>query len=206
MDYAKYKKLEFRRKFFRIFGAEIDITDPANGTPVGFIEMKAWKLREDVRVYSDKTKSQELLRIHARSIIDFGATYDVFDSTTDEVLFSLRRKGLKSAFLRDQWEIKDAADKPMGMLLETSSSLAIVRRYTDLIPFVGWAVDLAMSFWPLTYSINDASGAPAATITHQRNPLIVKFSLDITGTTANLDPRIYLAATSLLSVVDANKN
>ncbi|MDB5181417.1 MAG: hypothetical protein JWP13_180 [Candidatus Saccharibacteria bacterium] len=116
MDYKKYKKLEFRRKFFRILGAEIDITDPATEQLVAFIEMKAWVLKEDVRIYSDKLKSQELLRIHARSIIDFGVTYDVFDSKTDKLLFSMRRKGLKSTFLRDQWEIKDPHDQPLGTL------------------------------------------------------------------------------------------
>jgi hypothetical protein len=168
--------------------------------------MKAWKLREDVRVYSDKSKSNELLRIHARNIIDFGVTYDIFDSQTDAQLFSMRRKGLKSAFLRDEWEVKDAQDQPLATLLETSSSLALLRRYTDLIPFVGWAIDLAMSFWPLTYTVTDAAGANAANLTHQRNPFIVKFNLDTTNVNSTLDPRISVALTAMLSVVDASKN
>lgn len=206
MDFSQYQKLEFRRKFFKIFGAAIDITNPENGELVGFIEVKAWKLREDVRVYSDKSKSTELFRIHARNIIDFGVTYDVFDSRTDALLFSMRRKGLRSMFLRDHWEFKDAGDSLVGSLLETSSGLALIRRYTVLIPFVGWAVDLAMSFWPLTYTIADTKQAAGATVTHQRNPIIVKFSLERTGTDTSLDPRIPVAAIALLSVVDASKN
>jgi hypothetical protein len=207
MDYGKYKKLDFRRKFFKILGAEIDITDPETGEMVGFIEMKAWKLREDIRIYADKSKANELFRIHARSIIDFGVTYDVFDSQTSEQLFAVRRKGLRSAFLRDHWNITKADDSTIGSLQETSSGLALLRRYTDLIPFVGPIVDLAMSFWPLTYSIFDASGQTVGTLTHQRNPFIVKFSLDVTDNSSGQhDPRIAVALTALLSVVDASKN
>lgn len=206
MDYSAYKKLEFRRKFFRIFGAAIDITDPETEQLVGFIEMQAWKLREDIRVYSDKNKSKELFRIHARNIIDFGVTYDVFDSQSNEQIFSMRRKGLKSTFVRDQWEIKDASDKQIGELKETSSGLALVRRYTDLIPFVGPFIDLAMSFWPITYSVFDGTGQVTANLTHQRNPFIVKFLLERTETTSSLDPRIPVALTGMLSVIDAGKN
>lgn len=206
MDLSTYKKLEFRRKFFRIFGAEIDITDPATEKLVGFIEVKAWKLREDVRIYSDKSKSKELLRIHARNVIDFSSTYDVFDSSSDKLLFSLRRKGLRSTFVRDHWDLLDASEQPIGDVQETSSGLALVRRYTDVIPFVGGFIDLAMSFWPLTYTISDSAGATAAQLTHQRNPLVVKFNLDQTGSTAKLDSLVSVVATALLAVVDAGKN
>jgi hypothetical protein len=206
MDFSQYQKLEFRRKFFKIFGAEIDIANPENGEPAGFIEVKAWKLREDVRIYSDNSKSAELFRIHARNIIDFGVTYDVYDSKTDAILFSMRRKGLKSAFIRDHWDFKNQKDEIIGSLQETSSGLALVRRYTDLIPFVGWLVDLGMSFWPLTYTVTDAQETVSATVIHQRNPVIVKFSLERTDAKTSLDARIPVAAIALLSVVDAGKN
>lgn len=206
MDFSKYKRLEFRRKFFRILGAEIDITEPDTATLIGFIEMKAWKLREDVRIYSDKSKSTELFNIHARTILDFGVTYDVADSQSGEALFTMRRKGLRSAFFRDQWEIQTPGDQPLAVLQETSSGLALLRRYTDLIPFVGWVVDLAMSFFPITYTLRDAQGATAAVITHRRNPLIDKFGLDRTDASADLDPRIAVVSTAMLSVVDSSKN
>lgn len=206
MDYGKYKRLEFRRKFFRILGAEIDITDPETDTLVGFIEMKAWKLREDVRIYSDKSKSTELFNIHARTILDFGVTYDVSDSQTGEKIFTMRRKGLRSAFFRDQWEINSPDDQPLAVLQETSGSLALLRRYTDLIPFVGWAVDLAMSFFPILYTLRDTSGATAAELTHRRNPIIDKFGLDMTNAPAKLDPRVAVVSTAMLSVIDSSKN
>ena len=45
-----------------------------------FSEQKMFRLREDIRVYSDESKSQEVLSIKARQILDFSAAYDVVDT------------------------------------------------------------------------------------------------------------------------------
>lgn len=206
MDYTQYKKLEFRRKFLRLFGAEIHVTDAVSGQPVGFIEMKAWRLREDIRLYRDKSKDDELLRIHARSVIDFGMTYDIFDGNSDTILFSLRRAGLKSTFIRDKWTVTDGGGTEVGVVEETSSGLALIRRYVDLVPFVGWAIDLALDFKPITYAIRDTAGASGGDITLRKNPFIVKFGLDTSTATAALDPRLPVAAVALMSVIDAGKD
>lgn len=209
MDYSKYKKLEFRRKFWKILGAEITVTEPNSEQVVGLIKMKAWKLRQDIRLYSDKTLSKELIRIGARNIIDFGATYDVFDSPTDKQLFSLRRKGLKSTFVRDHWDMSDAAGNPLGFVQETSGGLALARRWIEILPF-GEIAGLVFMFVPQTYTINvnDASGTSGVTgtIIHRKNPFIVKMALDTSAAQPNVDPRIGISVVSLLSVIDATKN
>jgi len=210
MDYSQHQKLEFRRRFFKLFGAAIDIKDADTGAGFGYIEMKAWQLREDVRVYSDKTKQHELLRIHARSIIDFGATYDVFESSSDTLLFSMKRQGLKSTFVRDHWDILDPNGNKTADLQETSSGLALVRRYVGMVPIVGIVADLALMVMPLTYQINGMLGGAAtgvaARLVHRKNPFIVKIGLDMTNVDAPIDPRIGVAVASMLSVIDASKN
>jgi len=206
MDFSQYKTLEFRRKFFKIFGAEISIIEPENHRLVGFVKLKAWRLREDIRIYSDKTRSQELMGINARQIIDFGATYDVTDSTTAEPLFSVRRKGLKSTFVRDHWDINNVAGEVIGALQETSSGLALARRYVGIIPILGEIIDLFFAFIPQTYSILDNHKTIIATITHRKNPFIVKMRLDIHKTSNVIDPRVGIAIATLLSVIDASKN
>lgn len=210
MDYAQYNVLEFRRKFFKIFGAEIKVTDPAFEKTVGFIKMKAWVLREDVRLYADESKEQELLRIHARNIVDFGATYDVFDGASELPNFSLRRKGLRSTFVRDYWQVLDSSEKQIAEVRETSSGLALVRRYVGLIPFVGALADLILMIAPLTYTVSEytdtGTGSDVANIIHRKNPFIVKMSLQRTDAESSLDARIPVAATALLSVIDASKN
>jgi hypothetical protein len=208
MDYSQYKLLEFRRKFWVIVGAKIHVTDPASERNVGFIQMKAWKLREDVRLFTDETMQQEVIRIHARTIIDIGATYDVFDSRTGEMPYSLRRKGLKSIFVRDHWDILDPNGNIIGEVQETSSGLALARRWLGIIPYVGPIIDLALAFFPQTYVINviTANGkALLANLTHRKNPFIVKMSLDTSAAQVPVDPRLTLSITSMLSVIDGVK-
>jgi len=53
-----------------------------DGSLALFSEQKMFRLREDIRLYADEGKVQELLWIQARQIIDFSAAYDVVDSTT----------------------------------------------------------------------------------------------------------------------------
>ena len=92
-----------RRKVLKIFGGSFHVYD-ARDNLVFFSSQKAFKLKEDIRVFSDESMSEECLVIKARSIIDFGAAYDVVDSPSGEKLGAFRRKGLKS-ILKDSWEM-----------------------------------------------------------------------------------------------------
>ena len=95
-----------RRKVFKIFGAAFHIYD-LQGNLAFYSKQKAFKLKEDIRVYGDVEMTSELLCIKARGILDFGMTYDVIDSTTQQVVGSLQRKAWKSV-LRDSWTILDS--------------------------------------------------------------------------------------------------
>ena len=122
-----------RRKVFKIFGAAFHVFDDANNV-IFYSKQKAFKLKEDIRLFADETMSDEILTIQARKIIDFSAAYDVIDTATGEKLGAMRRKGWSSV-LRDQWEMLDANDVPIARILEDSAFLALVRRFlTNLIP------------------------------------------------------------------------
>ena len=97
------------------------------GNMVMFSEQKMFRLREDIRVYSDEAKTQEVLSIKARQIMDFSASYDVVDTALNQKVGALRRKGLRS-LLRDEWEVLDANDNVKGLLFEDSMGLALLRR------------------------------------------------------------------------------
>ena len=100
-----------RRQVFALTG-KFRVFDPSENL-VLFSEQKMFRLREDIRVYADESKTQEVLTIKARQIIDFSAAYDVMDSTTGEKVGVLRRKGWAS-MLRDEWEVLDTNDQPRG--------------------------------------------------------------------------------------------
>ncbi|HSX17139.1 MAG TPA: hypothetical protein VLH86_03505 [Patescibacteria group bacterium] len=209
MDYSQYKQIEFRRRFWTFIGAKITVHPAGNDAVIGFIHMKGWRLREDVRLYTDETLQHELLRIHARNIIDFSGTYDIVDSASNQIVYTMRRKGLKSTFVRDHWDIFDPQGNTIGAVQETSSGLALARRWFGIVPYVGEIIDLAFAFAAQTYQItlNQPTG-PAAVgiITHHKNPFVVKMTLDTSAAPMPVDPRLTMSATALLSIIDASKN
>ncbi len=156
-----------------------------------FSEQKMFKLREDIRVYADETKTQEVLAIKARQIMDFSAAYDVIDSASGQKVGTLRRKGLAS-IVRDEWEVLDVNDNVLGKLFEDSMGLALVRRLlTNLVPqnydmtFGETRVgDYKQNFNPFTYELN------------------LDFSMDTAG---QLDRRLGIAAGILLAAVEGRQ-
>src|SRR5512133_2179967 len=127
-----FDKYLLKRQVFAL-GGKVRFYDPG-GKLVLFSEQKMFKMREDIRVYSDESKTQEVLMIKARHIMDFSAAYDVVDSTTGQKVGALRRKGLAS-ILRDEWEVLDVSDNVIGKLFEDSMGMALLRRFlSNLIP------------------------------------------------------------------------
>lgn len=120
-----------RRKVLKLFGASFHVYDGDN--IVAFCNQKAFKLREDIRLYADESQQRELLWIRARQIIDFAAAYDVVDATSGQKIGALRRKGMAS-ILRDSWEVLDNDDRPLGQCTEDSAGMALLRRFIGLIP------------------------------------------------------------------------
>jgi len=87
---------------------QVYITE-ANGNEVVFVRQRMLKLKEDIQIYSDSSKSEEIFRIKADRIIDFSANYHFTDSRLDEPLGSIKRKGMRSLwratyFVSDQNE------------------------------------------------------------------------------------------------------
>ena len=73
-----------RRKVLTIFGQQFHVYD-GHGKLLGYSKQKAFKLKEDIRFYSDETMAEEKLLIMARQVIDFAAAYDVVDGQTKDM-------------------------------------------------------------------------------------------------------------------------
>ena len=133
ISYFDQSNYQVRRQVFKLFGGAFRIYDQA-GNLAFFTEMKAFKIKEDLTIYTNEDKTFPLLSIKARSIIDFSAAYDVVDMTTHEKVGTLKRKGFNSLF-RDEWIIMDSLDQEIGFIKEDSHLLAFLRRsVTNLIP------------------------------------------------------------------------
>ena len=187
----QYDHYFLRRKVFRFFGGEFDIYDPG-GNLVLHSEQKSFKLKEDMRLYSDKSRNYEILSIKARHILDIGATYDVTDSRSSQPVGALRRKGLKSIFARDEWLILDPQDYMIGMIQEDNLFLGLLRRFMGRLSFL----------LPQKYSVN-IGGEPVAFFKQHFNPFILKYDFNLADDPKKrLDRRLAIAAGILLCAIE----
>jgi hypothetical protein len=180
-----------RRKIFTIAGAKFHVFDSA-GHLVFYSRMKAFKLREDIRLFRDESMGEELLLIKARQIIDFSAAYDVFDSRTREKIGVFKRKGLKS-ILRDEWFIMDAGDREIGVIREDSLLKSLLRRFlTNLIPQTFHA---------------EIQETTVCVYKQNFNPFVLKLNVDFSSDTRSLfDHRLGLAGAILLGAIEGRQN
>ena len=178
-----------RRKVLKIFGAAFHVYDP-DGMVVGFSSQKAFKLKEDIRVFKDETKSEEILSIKARQIIDFSAAYDVVDTQEGRKVGAARRKGW-SSMLQDSWELLDASDDPIARLQEDSALMAMLRRFlSNLIP--------------QKFHIETLDGALQADMRVRFNPFIYKLDVEV-AEAATVDPRLILACGVLIAAIEGRQ-
>lgn len=187
----EYRTYLLQRQVFALTG-KFRFYDPG-GRLVLFSEQKMFRLREDIRVYADEGKQQEVLMIKARQIIDFAAAYDVVDSATGEKVGVLRRKGW-SSILRDEWEVLNAQDQPIGVLFEDSMGLALLRRL------------LLGSLLPQNYDLT-LGQTRVADLKQRFNLFRYELDLDMSMDAAQqLDPRLGIAAAILLAAIEGRQN
>ena len=168
------------------------VYDPM-GNLVLFSEQKMFRLREDIRVYSDENKSQEVLSIKARQIMDFSAAYDVIDAAYNQKVGALRRKGL-SSIVRDEWQVLDVNDNVVGQLFEDSIPLALLRRL------------LLGSWLPQNYDMTFGE-TRVADLRQNFNPFRYELNLDFSMDMSRLlDRRLGIAAGVLLAAVEGKQS
>lgn len=192
MDIAfQYDRYVLRKQFLALTGI-LRIYNPQDQL-VLYSQQKMFRLKEDIRVYSDETKTRELLTIKARQIIDFSAYYDVIDSQYSTKVGGLRRKGFRS-LVRDEWEVFDAQEKLLGVLTEDSLNQALMRRFLlgRLLP---QNYDLLME----TERVADYKQR----FDFFRYILDVDFQMD---SGKKLDRRLGLAAAILLAIIEGRQH
>ncbi|RLG14807.1 MAG: hypothetical protein DRN66_00995 [Candidatus Nanohalarchaeota archaeon] len=183
-DRFEHRKYLFRRKVFKLFGGAFHVYDEA-GNILFYSKQKAFKLKEDFRIYSDETQSRELLTIKTPQIFDISATYNVKDTTTGEPVGAIRREGLKS-FLKDEWTFLSNDGHEIGKLTEESMSSALLSRFINLIP---------QKF------IISANNREIARINQEFNPFVLKYLMTISEDPL-IDRRLLIAAGILLAGIE----
>lgn len=110
--------LDFKFKISTL-SSDFNITDK-NGNYVAYVRQKMFKLKEDVVVFNDESRSKELFRIRANQWIDFNASYNIRSVENDKVFGKLARKGMRSLW-KAKYEIFDENDKSKYSISEDNA-------------------------------------------------------------------------------------
>ena len=144
--------LDFKFKI-TTFSSDFNITDK-NGNYVAYVRQKIFKLKDDVIVFNDESKSQELFRIKANQWIDFNASYSITDLVQEKNFGRLARKGMRSLW-KSQYNILDENDQPKYQINEDNAWTKVLDGFVSEIPLVGMFTGY---FLNPSYTVVDNSG------------------------------------------------
>ena len=176
----------FRRKVFKLFGGAFHVYDES-GNLLFYSKQKAFKLREDFRVYSDERQAEELLTIKTPQILDISATYNVQEPAAGETIGAIKRKGIKTIF-KDEWIFLSKEGQEIGKLSESSIAGALLSRFINIIP--------------QKYVIVSSDGRELAHIKQHFNPFILKYSMTIIDPAPSIDRRLLISSGILLAAIE----
>lgn len=186
------ERYTIRQKILKIFGADFHIYD-ASGEVIGFCNQKAFRLRERLVLYTDDSKSEQLLTIQARTILDFGTTYDV-DAPDGTRLGSIRRKGFKS-MLRDEWAVLDEHEAEIATLREDSVGKALIRRFVEPVAML----------MPQKFELTMEAGPHIATYRTHFNPFVYRLGVAVHDD-GPLDEMMILATGFLIAAIEGRQS
>lgn len=160
------------------------------GEPFAFVEQARFKFKEDIRFYTDESKSTELLRIKARQRFDPAARYDVTGPDGEKI--GEIQKAFTQSLVRSTYLLFDGHGNLVCEAKERSLVVALFRRLVGLVPYVGGYAD----WLPIPYHFVFTRGDQVLA-NHTRQPwkLNDHYTIDCTPDTGHtLDRRLVLAA------------
>lgn len=110
----------------------------AGGREVFYVHMKAFKLKEDISIFTDSTKSNQVFRIQADRILDFSAEYHITDTMAGSRLGSVKREGMRSLW-KASYNIMDGMGQRVYHIKEDNPWIKVADALLAEIPVVGIA-------------------------------------------------------------------
>lgn len=152
---------------------------------VAFVQQKMFKLKEDIVIYADESKSQIIMRIQQANILDFSGSFQVIDAQTNQLIGILKRKGWKS-MLKDEWKITDPYQNDIGLVKEQGGIVWLLRRFK-------------FTFIPYKYFI-EIGGRTCGTVIEKFQIIGDTYIIDLSENAGALDPRMAVAIGLMMDI------
>jgi uncharacterized protein YxjI len=138
------------RQRFRLVTNEYDFYVPGpDGRSLGerfcFVRQKTFKFKEDIRFYTDESRSHELMRIKARQRFDPRARYDVTDA--DGVTIGGIQKVFGASLVRSTYRLYNSTGTEVAIVTEERQLVALLRRLVGFTPYL----DEIANWLPIPY-------------------------------------------------------
>lgn len=143
--------LDFKFKISTL-SSDFNITD-VNGSYVCYVRQKLFKLKENVVVFSDESRSNELYSIKANQWIDFNASYSLVQNGGASVGM-LARKGMRSIW-KSTYDILDSNNQSVFQITERNAWVKFFDAMVGEIPIIGMFTGY---FLNPTYDVKDKNG------------------------------------------------
>lgn len=112
---------------------------------VALAQQKRIAIKEKIIFYNDEAKSQEVFSFRAEKVMDIHGRYFVEDASGNQI--GAFKKDFTKSLLNSTWNILDDNGDVKFVIKESNQTLAILRRFTGFIPFVGDIAELILLFF-----------------------------------------------------------
>jgi uncharacterized protein YxjI len=179
----------FLRQRIRMVINQYEFSLEEDGEPFAFVEQARFKFKEDIRFYTDDSKTQELMRIKARQRFDPRARYDV--TGPDGTKIGEIQKVFGASLLRSTYEVDPADGSAPIVARERNVVVALFRRLAGFIPYLGDFAD----WLPIPYHFDFLRGEKVVG-SHERKrwSLRDRYTIDLSADPERqVDRRLVLA-------------
>ncbi len=170
------------------------IAKDANGDTVGYIRQKMFKLKEDVEVFTDESKTSLLYKIQADQWLDWSAAYS-FENALGRNIGKVARKGWNSIW-KAHYDVIDQNDNLQYHIREENGWVKVIDSLVGEVPLLGM---LTGYLFNPTYLLTDMQNNPITRLKKEPSFWGRKFSIIQLGDIDNDDDdRIMLSLMMML--------
>lgn len=179
--------------------SDFTITD-RNENSLAYVRQKMFRLKEDVVVFNNESKSQENFRIRANQWIDFNASYAITDSFGQN-LGKIARKGMRSIW-KATYNIFDQNDTQKYKVQEENAWVKVLDGMVGEIPIIGMFTGY---FLNPSYIVHDNNGKEIYRLKKMPSFFGRKFQLDQLNDIADEEETLVVLSLMMMVLLERAK-
>ena len=179
--------------------SDFTITD-SNENSLAYVRQKMFRLKEDVVVFNNESKSQENFRIRANQWIDFNASYAITDSFGKN-LGKIARKGMRSIW-KATYNIFDQNDTQKYKVQEENAWVKVLDGIVSDIPIIGMFTGY---FLNPSYIVHDNNGKEIYRLRKMPSFFGRKFQLDQLNDIADEEETLVVLSLMMMVLLERAK-